>query len=489
MPTGGSAGDGDLSGHDRGLRGPRDARGCAPRHACMDVRPQHGAPSSWWGARRVGGVGMRASVASAGSATPGRKICTLASHIRDALSPYCSLDDVLTDYEPFSVKLAPKRDNGTRRQGATERAHHLPSVAPERGMTPGGWPHPCHVSVWPAPVFRLTFSPIFTEYIDIFRIRVFLGQKGTPCPPPRVCRFMTSTATGCISPAPSVQRSAPPPKPLLARSAPIAGHYCIPAVAPRRPWRSPPIGSISRRRSSPLRVRRNAAPASIGPCPSRPASSMPSTGAWPPRPCHPVLSLDVEPENGLHPRHRDHGTGRHRWPPSEPQRAAAWLWRGLYRKRASRSISCSAGWAMPSSRRRPSMPTRWARKNATLPHASGPDTPDRSGSDVVHDLRCLSHTGFPARTPLRRKANTSTMSRTLSGTHDHATRCNGALYSGLVHVFVVSERLSPLWRHAVAVTHRDCMAMTTACHCGPSVALLLVTATRGACAAEDRRMR
>ena len=47
----------------------------------MDVRPQHGAPAPWWGARRVGGVGMRASVASAGAATPSRTICTLASHI------------------------------------------------------------------------------------------------------------------------------------------------------------------------------------------------------------------------------------------------------------------------------------------------------------------------------------------------------------------------------------------------------------------------
>ena len=71
------------------------------------VRPQHGAPASWWGTRRVGGVGMRASVASAGSAPPGRKICTLASHIRDALSPYFSLDDVLTENVSFSVKMAP----------------------------------------------------------------------------------------------------------------------------------------------------------------------------------------------------------------------------------------------------------------------------------------------------------------------------------------------------------------------------------------------
>jgi hypothetical protein len=41
-------------------------------------------------------VGMRESVASAGSATPGLKIRT-ASHVSDTPSPYCSLDDVLTD--------------------------------------------------------------------------------------------------------------------------------------------------------------------------------------------------------------------------------------------------------------------------------------------------------------------------------------------------------------------------------------------------------
>lgn len=39
---------------------------------------------------------MRESVASAGSAPSGLKICTLASHVSDALSPYFSLDDVLT---------------------------------------------------------------------------------------------------------------------------------------------------------------------------------------------------------------------------------------------------------------------------------------------------------------------------------------------------------------------------------------------------------
>ena len=45
------------------------------------------------------------------------------------------------------------------------------------------------------------------------------------------------------------------------------------------------------------------------------------------------------------------------------------------------SIWCSAGWAMPSSPRRRSMPTRWARKSAISPPASGPDTRQRYGTD------------------------------------------------------------------------------------------------------------
>jgi hypothetical protein len=56
----------------------------------MDVRHEHGAPPSWWCELRVGGVGLRASVASAGSATPGLKIRT-ASHVSDALSPIAPL--------------------------------------------------------------------------------------------------------------------------------------------------------------------------------------------------------------------------------------------------------------------------------------------------------------------------------------------------------------------------------------------------------------
>ena len=96
MPAGGRAGDGALSGHDRCLRGQRDALCGSPRHTFMAIRYKHGAPSSWWCEFRVGGVGMRESVASAGSATPGLKIRT-ASHVSDTPSPYGSLEDGLTD--------------------------------------------------------------------------------------------------------------------------------------------------------------------------------------------------------------------------------------------------------------------------------------------------------------------------------------------------------------------------------------------------------
>ena len=46
---------------------------------------------------------MCESVASAGSAPPGLKIRTIASHVSDALFPYFSLDDVLTDLGEFSI--------------------------------------------------------------------------------------------------------------------------------------------------------------------------------------------------------------------------------------------------------------------------------------------------------------------------------------------------------------------------------------------------
>ena len=52
---------------------------------------------------------------------------------------------------------------------------------------------------------------------------------------------------------------------------------------------------------------------------------------------HPFEGLckTPQPQNRLHPRHRDHGTRRYRRSPGEPQRAAAWVRRGLYRERDS----------------------------------------------------------------------------------------------------------------------------------------------------------
>ena len=64
-------------------------------------------------------------------------------------------------------------------------------------------------------------------------------------------------------------------------------------------------------------------------------------------------------------------------------------------EKGSRSISCSAGWAMRSSPRQPSMPMRWARKSATSPPASGPDTRQREGRDAYHVPICTAPAGRP----------------------------------------------------------------------------------------------
>ena len=144
MPAGGRAGDGALSGHDRCRRGQRDPLCGSPRHAFMAIRYKHGAPSSWWCEFRVGGVGMRESVASAGSATPGLKIRT-ASNVSDALSPYGSLDDGLTNLCSFSVKsIKTKWQSGlvSRFQGETcgnARPHRAQACAPSGG---NGLPQP-----------------------------------------------------------------------------------------------------------------------------------------------------------------------------------------------------------------------------------------------------------------------------------------------------------------------------------------------------------
>jgi hypothetical protein len=55
-------------------------------------------------------------------------------------------------------------------------------------------------------------------------------------------------------------------------------------------------------------------------------------------------------------------------------------------------------------------------------------------------------------------------------------------------VCAAPERLAPLWRRAVARTHREGMAHTAAYHEGPSVALRLVTAAWDDGAAGDRRV-
>ena len=66
-------------------------------------------------------------------------------------------------------------------------------------------------------------------------------------------------------------------------------------------------------------------------------------------------------------------------------------------KRASRSISCSAGWAMHSSPRPRSMPTRWGKRSAISPPASGPDTRHHYGRDSFV-RRATTGDGQPRRT-------------------------------------------------------------------------------------------
>ena len=56
-------------------------------------------------------------------------------------------------------------------------------------------------------------------------------------------------------------------------------------------------------------------------------------------------------------------------------------------KKGYLSISCSAGWAMRSSPRQRSMPTRWAKRSAILPPASGADTRQPYGRDSLAAAR------------------------------------------------------------------------------------------------------
>ena len=78
------------------------------------------------------------------------------------------------------------------------------------------------------------------------------------------------------------------------------------------------------------------------------------------------------------------------------------------------------------------------------------------------------------------------MSRKLPGTLYHTTGCEGMNFSGDVNVFLVSDRLEPIWRSSVGMTSIDFIVITAACNWGPYLALMLVTAIRGDFAADDR---
>ena len=54
------------------------------------------------------------------------------------------------------------------------------------------------------------------------------------------------------------------------------------------------------------------------------------------------------------------------------------------------------------------------------------------------------------------------MSRQLPGTRYQAMSCDVVMCSGIVNVFLVSDRLKPIWRSSVDMTHIDFMAIMAA---------------------------
>ena len=249
-------------------------------------------------------------------------------------------------------------------------------------MTPVGWPHPCSRVGVACTCFSLDFFPHFYRVYRYFPYPGLPRTERHPMPSPTGMQIYDTQGhrlylTGSERAA---FRTAAEAAPREVRTYCWTLLYtgCRPSealalTADRVDFQAAVLTFESKKKRRPGLYRAVPVPASAPRCPGY--------GAWPPRPRHPDVSLDVEPENRLHPRHRDHGTGRHRGPPSEPQRACGMALAWPVSKKGSRSISCSAGWAMPSSRRRRSMPTRWARKSAISPPASGPDTRQPYGRD------------------------------------------------------------------------------------------------------------
>jgi hypothetical protein len=52
------------------------------------------------------------------------------------------------------------------------------------------------------------------------------------------------------------------------------------------------------------------------------------------------------------------------------------------------------------------------------------------------------------------------MSRQLPGTRYQAKSCDGVICSGIVNVFLASDRLSPIWHSSVIIPCLDFMAVT-----------------------------
>jgi len=77
------------------------------------------------------------------------------------------------------------------------------------------------------------------------------------------------------------------------------------------------------------------------------------------------------------------------------------------------------------------------------------------------------------------------MSRKLPGTLYYTMGCEVVIFSGDVNVFLVSDRLKPMWHGTVDKPCIDFVAIMAAYNWEPYVALMPVTATEGEFAVGD----
>ena len=96
------------------------------------------------------------------------------------------------------------------------------------------------------------------------------------------------------------------------------------------------------------------------------------------------------------------------------------------------------------------------------------------------------HSPTTARTcSSRPKPNTLTMSRKLTATRYQATNCSVVIHLGIGNIFVMSDRLKPMWHGTVNMPCIDFAAITASQNWEPYLALMPVTATQDDFAAGD----